>query len=187
MSLVLADQLRASHVKRWHIVQTARQQTLAEHSFNVAAIAGELAVKMQWVGLMHVSRKLHLLDWALQHDLIEVKTGDMPTPFKDAIRAVGGEKMLEALEDRVDPQQMYHYRQYKGTEEEMIVKLADTIEAVYFLQDNGIGYHARQVLNGLRVNLREMTEAYAEKFKSIRVRDGVRDVCLGIEIWDGIR
>ena len=41
--LSIKDLLRAGHVKRWQIVRTVRDQTLAEHSFNVAMISIELA------------------------------------------------------------------------------------------------------------------------------------------------
>jgi 5'-deoxynucleotidase len=75
MSLTVYEQLRACHVKRWHIVQTSREQTLAEHSFAVAVIAGSLAAAMRWNGLLQDSGKLKLLQWALAHDIIEVRTG----------------------------------------------------------------------------------------------------------------
>jgi len=44
-------------------VQTSREQTLAEHSFAVAVIAGSLAAAMRWKGLLQDSGKLKLLQW----------------------------------------------------------------------------------------------------------------------------
>ena len=185
MSLTVYEQLRACHVKRWHIVQTSREQTLAEHSFAVAVIAGSLAAAMRWNGLLQESGKLKLLQWALAHDIIEVRTGDMPTPFKRDLEAVGGKGIVEKAEDRVDADTMAAYRQVRGTEIETIVKLADQIEAIFFLQDNGVGAHAKQVLDGLRAILSDMVNEAERQFPKLSPRESVRRVCNDIGITGG--
>lgn len=185
MSLTVYEQLRACHVKRWHIVQTSREQTLAEHSFAVAVIAGSLAAAMRWNGLLQESGKLKLLQWALAHDIIEVRTGDMPTPFKRDLEAIGGKGIVEKAEDRVDADTMAAYRQVRGTEVETIVKLADQIEAIFFLQDNGVGAHAKQVLDGLRAILSDMVNEAERQFPKLSPRESVRRVCNDIGITGG--
>lgn len=185
MSLTVYEQLRACHVRRWHIVQTSREQTLAEHSFAVAVIAGSLAAAMRWNGLLQESGKLKLLQWALAHDIIEVRTGDMPTPFKRDLEAIGGKGIVEKAEDRVDADTMAAYRQIRGTEVEMIVKLADQIEAIFFLQDNGVGAHAKQVLDGLRAILSDMVNEAERQFPKLSPRESVRRVCNDIGITGG--
>lgn len=185
MGLTTAEQLRACHVRRWHIVQVAREQTLAEHSFAVAVIAGSLATAMRWTGLLHHGLQLKLLQWSLSHDLIEVRTGDVPTPFKRFLEEAGGAGILEKAEDLVDREHMGAYRQIKGSEIEMLVKLADQIEAIYFLQDNGIGAHAKQVLDGLRQILADMVTSMEKEWPKIGVREGVRRVCQDIGIHGG--
>lgn len=185
MSLTVYEQLRACHVRRWHIVQTSREQTLAEHSFAVAVIAGSLAAAMRWNGLLQESGKLKLLQWALAHDIIEVRTGDMPTPFKRDLEAVGGKGIVEKAEDRVDADTMAAYRQVRGTEVETIVKLADQIEAIFFLQDNGVGAHAKQVLDGLRAILSDMVNEAERQFPKLSPRESVRRVCNDIGITGG--
>jgi 5'-deoxynucleotidase len=185
MSLTVYEQLRACHVRRWHIVQTSREQTLAEHSFAVAVIAGSLAAAMRWNGLLQESGKLKLLQWALAHDIIEVRTGDMPTPFKRDLEAIGGKGIVEKAEDRVDAETMAAYRQVRGTEVETIVKLADQIEAIFFLQDNGVGAHAKQVLDGLRAILSDMVNEAERQFPKLSPREAVRRVCNDIGITGG--
>ena len=185
MSLTVYEQLRACHVKRWHIVQTSREQTLAEHSFAVAVIAGSLAAAMRWKGLLQDTGKLKLLQWALAHDIIEVRTGDMPTPFKRDLEAVGGKGIVEKAEDRVDADTMAAYRQVRGTDIETIVKLADQIEAIFFLQDNGVGAHAKQVLDGLRAILSDMVNEAERQFPKLSPRESVRRVCNDIGITGG--
>lgn len=185
MSLTTYEQLRACHTKRWHIVQTHREQTLAEHSFAVAVIAGSLATAMQYKGLMHHGLQLKLLQHALSHDLIEVRTGDMPTPFKRFLEQAGGPGIVEKAEDFVDSDHSGAMRQVEGTEIETIVKLADQIEAVFFLQDNGYGQHALEVLDGLRRNLAQSVDAAERQWPDLLVRVGVRKVCSDIGIHGG--
>jgi 5'-deoxynucleotidase len=185
MSLTTAEQLRACHVRRWHIVQTSREQTLAEHSFAVAVIAGTLAAAMQYKGLMHHSLQLRLLQHALAHDLIEVRTGDMPTPFKRFLEKAGGVGIVEKAEDLVDSDHTGAMRQVEGSEIETIVKLADQIEAIYFLQDNGVGAHAKTVLDGLRMNLSVAVNSAEKAWPAMQVREGVRKVCNDIGITGG--
>ena len=185
MSLTTAEQLRACHVRRWHIVQTSREQTLAEHSFAVAVIAGTLAAAMQYKGLLHDRLKLALLQHALAHDLIEVRTGDMPTPFKRFLEKAGGHGIVEKAEDLVDSDHSGAMRQMAGTEIETIVKLSDLIEAIYFLQDNGVGAHAKAVLDGLRMNLSVAVNSAEKAWPDLLVREGVRKVCNDIGITGG--
>jgi len=185
MSLTTAEQLRACHVRRWHIVQTSREQTLAEHSFAVAVLAGSLAAAMRYSGLMHHGLQLKLLQHALSHDLIEVRTGDMPTPFKRFLEEAGGKGIVEKAEDLVDRDHSGAMRTVAGTEIETIVKLADLIEAIYFLQDNGVGAHAKTVLDGLRFNLTNAVNDAVKEWPALDVREGVRKVCNDIGIMGG--
>lgn len=185
MALTTHEQLRACHVKRWHIVQTSREQTLAEHSFAVAVIAGSLAASMRYAGLLHSNLRLQLLQWALSHDIMEVRTGDMPTPFKRALEKVGGKGIVEKAEAEVDNDTTGAWRMVKGTEIETIVKLADQIEAIFFLQDNGVGAHATQVLDGLRTILAEMVNEAEKAWPEMQVRSGVRQVLREIGIHGG--
>ena len=181
--LSLAEQLRAAHVRRWHIVQVHREQTLAEHLFCVAAISGSLAERMQWPGFLHHSQRLQLLSWALWHDVMEVRTGDIPTPFKRAIVEANGPRALEKAEEMVDTSVHGMHRSIKNTEIEMIVKLADSIEAIQFLLDNGAGDHSRRVLDGLYETLFVQIRDFEVKYTTLPVYDAVRSVCKELNIW----
>ena len=67
-------------VKRWGIVRTIRQQSVAEHSFYIGL----------WMpGLLEIAGHgdddatvLDAMKYALNHDKDEVVSGDLPTPFK---------------------------------------------------------------------------------------------------------
>lgn len=60
----------AQNVSRWHTVRTLGRQNLAEHSYEVALICARVGVGA------------HVLLAALEHDLGEETTGDVPAPFK---------------------------------------------------------------------------------------------------------
>lgn len=121
MNLTIRQKLRASHVKRWHIVETSKRQSVAEHSFNVILFAQHIA---QLEGIDPTS----LVLYAVQHDLDEVVTGDVPTPVKIAVT---GRKLTVA--NRVAE----------------LVKIADYLDAIHFLAMYGIGAHAKLVRNEL--------------------------------------
>ncbi len=175
--LTLIEQLRAGHVNRWQIVQTARPQTLAEHSFHVSAIAGELALLSGWEGMEDPDRRLKLIVWGLYHDLIEVKTGDLASPFKECLRQAGGAGIIQDAEKIADEEYFDLHMQMKGTEVEAMVKIADLIEAAYFLQDNGLGTHAKEVLQGIYRSIRELANSTVEDFPNIKLYFATQVVC----------
>lgn len=123
----------ASFLKRWSIVRTIRDQTVAEHSFFVATYANDICV------ILGLSDKIKLLtlQYALWHDFRdEIFTGDLPGPSKRALVTdrdtwdqqldTWSRKVFERLDDRMgcasDP----------GAKiAKLVVKLADWIDAAY--------------------------------------------------------
>ncbi|CAB4120823.1 HD domain containing protein, partial [uncultured Caudovirales phage] len=87
--------MRFHAVKRWHMIDTTRQQTLAEHSANVALLAYHIALHAP---LMIFGGALAVSGMALLHDIDEVFTGDIPTHTKQHL--IG----LQELEDQNTPQ-----------------------------------------------------------------------------------
>ncbi len=71
-------ELRCSIIKRWGIIKTSREQSVAEHSFNVAIITGKLCDMLEIDG----NAKNGVIAEAILHDTDEVYTGDIPTPAK---------------------------------------------------------------------------------------------------------
>jgi hypothetical protein len=110
----IQDKLRASSVKRWHIVDTARDQTLAEHQWNVTMISLELCDVLEFKSWRPLVTIL-----ALEHDIEEVCLGDIPSPAKP-------DKIWE-----------------KKWSPEKIVRVADIIEALWFIRQFGLGHTGR--------------------------------------------
>lgn len=124
----IQDILLASNVKRWGIVNTIGTQSVAEHSFNVTMIARAIAAELNM-------KDECIIKYALDHDLDEIFTGDIPTPAKE----------------RLNIGRSYNGKSYGNlsSEEAMVVKLADMIDGLYFIIDNQIGRHAHIVTESM--------------------------------------
>ena len=114
-------------VKRYHVMDTLRQQTNAEHSFGVAWLVYLLTDRRPSIGLLMA---------ALSHDLPEQVTGDLPAPAK---RALGISEQFAAYEEQIlDAAAMIAYP--ITAFEERVLKLADTAElCLYCIKELGMG------------------------------------------------
>lgn len=120
----IQDLMLAQDVKRWTIVRTIRDQSLAEHTFNVVMIARDIARRLD-------VDDTKIIKYALDHDLDEILTGDIPTPAKDRLKistSYDGKSFKEC-----------------DSRESSIVAMADIIEAIAFITDNQVGRHAHKV------------------------------------------
>lgn len=75
----LGDMTRLSYVPRWVIVPMVRPQSVAEHSFRVAAIVKALCIRLDWDPI----QSNQLVVDALTHDIGEAQSGDTPGTFKE--------------------------------------------------------------------------------------------------------
>jgi 5'-deoxynucleotidase len=162
MKLTVYDFLRVGHVKRWHNVNTIRQQTVAEHSFMVMLMALDLFQTM--VGIDSEGRDgspgyaYRILVNAMLHDAPEVATGDTPTPAKHLMRSITGDPdLFDKMDKALMPEEMYGVR-LGDNDIEPYIKMADTIESYHFIHDNGAGTHAQIVISGARRKMEDMVE-----------------------------
>lgn len=133
--------LRASHISRWGIVQTAVRQNIAEHMYRVWILV------RQWGPLVGLTPDEQFLAerLALIHDLPEIRTGDAPTPHKTPDL----KKHLAQIEPLIYPE-LREFEDQASPAVAALVKHCDTAEAVLFLEVNGLGFHARSVKELLR-------------------------------------
>ena len=140
-----ADYLKASYIKRWGIVHTAETQSIGLHMYRVWILV------RQWgpeIGL-NTKQQQQAEEWALTHDLAEIRTGDMPTPHKTP----EVKSWLEGLELEICPEAAAVEHAIKGTITGDFCKFCDTAEAVLYLRNCGLGQHARDVLKLLEVQM----------------------------------
>ena len=182
--LTIPELMRASHVKRWQIVLTSRPQSLAEHSFNVAMLAQSIAMRCE-DAFLSSEQMFELVNWALLHDIIEIRTGDLATPFKDKLRKIGGDDILDRAESDFDLGYSTLKQKYKGTEIEAIVKCADMVDAIYFLGESGLSQQSVRVEWQLRKELQDMLNRYTVAFPALDLNTHVNDICseLNYEVY----
>lgn len=151
----LFDLMRMSDVRRWHIVATTREQTLADHSMRVVAIGLRIAelltendpIAESW---LCGGGQFQLTCALLFHDAPEVLLGDTPAPSKERVATYAGIPSLYADADRA----VMPTIPYSGTPVPLpdwmadIVTLADMIEASTWISDHGSGEYARWVATG---------------------------------------
>lgn len=128
MSLFNEMDFRLSVVKRWAVVTTIRQQSVAEHSFNVALLAERIA--RQWYAVNTPADLYYLVRYALNHDAYEAMTSDIPSYMKRYVMVndaeIGFADMFENTEVGLDTRYAELFR--------AIVKMADFIDAAIFLR-----------------------------------------------------
>lgn len=165
MSII--EKLRVGHVKRWQIVRVAREQTIGEHMYRVYLICSEICARID----IPDDIKLKIIHWALIHDLPEVVTGDLATPIKSAMRnAVPESDPIKRIELELDADYNELYKTIKSENDQIvikIVKLADLMEAAYFLSVEGMGKHAKKCRDDLLEKIRDIYITLVIEFRSI--------------------
>jgi len=122
--LGINDILLAQDVSRWTIVKTIGNQNLATHSYNVCMISRAIAKEF---GI----DDSNVMKYAIDHDLAEILTGDIPTPAKERL----GIRAIHAGTSK----------QKCGHTELIIVKVADILDAIMFIRDNKCNRHGEVV------------------------------------------
>lgn len=147
-NLNLKDVYRATDVNRWGIVKVARNQSIAEHSFQVAMIASRICDLLG----EHQCFKDNVVWRALTHDLTEVLTGDLASPLKPLL----GDEAQARLKSFEQSITILGLPQAQGeSKAQQVVKAADLIEAIAFLDQNAMTSHGEWVKCKLLDDLHE--------------------------------
>lgn len=170
---VMSDIVRLSSVNRWAIIEMFREQSVAEHSYNVAMIATMILTEIPhsmpgWDDDIqgHIDRAV---EWALVHDLTELSTGDMPSPVKRHLKSA-----IESMEAEVFPQ--WTKKKVEISRDWPLayacVKVADWIDAIQFANKWCADYLKLKIIDEMRTNLYEYvtkTEQELELGGSLRL------------------
>lgn len=141
----ISNVAHSADVSRWHSVATVYKQSLAAHSHLVTLYSRYLAAVI--APQMSASELLLLLETAMWHDMPETKTGDMSTPLKRSIERhyPKGESPLDKLEMQLCPPYAELKTAVKGTYIEVIVKLADIMDAIHYIDMAGVGRASKRI------------------------------------------
>jgi hypothetical protein len=134
--------MRMHSVKRWHMIDTTRQQTLAEHSANVAMLIMLIA---STAPMFTFGNPAMLAAAALVHDIPECFTGDIPTLTKRSLQG------LESLEDKVTPAV---FKMELAGDSAALLKMCDLADGIRFIRLHGVDATARHAREGLELQLR---------------------------------
>lgn len=130
--------MRLHSVKRWHMIDTTRQQTLAEHSANVSLLAGYISATVEGT---YFGDPAPVMAAAILHDIPEVFIGDIPTPTKAFMKV-----QVDGLESQVTPNYM---KQVVGKDVSRLVKLCDLADGIRFIRIHGVDATAIHARTGL--------------------------------------
>jgi 5'-deoxynucleotidase YfbR-like HD superfamily hydrolase len=149
--------MRAGHIQRWHVVNTVKQQSVAEHCYMVTVIAMELFQKV--VGFDDPAEVSQLMAGAMFHDAPEIRYGDIPTPGKNFIRNRAGEHFFDDMDNELMPEVPYVGGKLPARLVPFI-KLADAIEAVNWITANKAGPQADIVARSCNAHLNALVAKY---------------------------
>ena len=143
---------RMKYIERWALMRNAREETLSEHTLDVAMIAHALCL----IGNKRFGKSLNADRAALiglYHDASEIITGDMPTPVKyynddlrDAYKEVERAAEQRLLKQLPEDLQDVYGEIFKGDSSEednymrRLVKAADKLSAlIKCMEETGAG------------------------------------------------
>ncbi len=155
--------MRLHSVKRWHMIDTTRQQTLAEHSANVALLVFYI-VKTSPTFFFDSPESAAVS--ALVHDLAEAFTGDIPSHTKKYLSGV------DELESRLlNPV----FDTETSVDTQTLIKMCDLADGIRFIRLHGVDLTAVHAREGLEAQLRK-------KFNECEWPERVHQ-----HVWDLIR
>lgn len=114
---------RGGVVKRFHCFDLLKENTVGHHTFNVVGIL------IMCVGPDTISKNLMLA--ALQHDLTEQETGDIPAPFKRSVEGLR-DNIARMERDILEASGMCDYSAQLTDDEKLWLKIADSLEGALF-------------------------------------------------------
>jgi hypothetical protein len=138
--------MRLQAVKRWHMIETTRTQTLAEHSANVALLAMLIAATSP---LESFSNPYSVAAMALMHDMPEAFTGDIPSHTKRHLTGI------DRLEEGVMPSELVLITPAATANDRMLLKMCDIADGIRFIRTHGVDATAVHAQEGLEAQLRE--------------------------------
>lgn len=135
----LESVMRLQAVKRWHMIDTTRAQTLAEHSANVAMLV-LLISKTAPINFFSG----HAVIAALVHDLPEAFTGDIPSHTKKYLDGI--HELEHATMNKVFDIDMNDH-------DRLLIKLCDLADGIRFIRLHGVDMTADHARDGLEAQM----------------------------------
>lgn len=136
-------------IQRWVKIEMSRRQNVAEHSFNVLVLALSLFDFMQGATSHNSFDRMSLVEWAIDHDMDEIETGDIPADFKRAVEALAPGKVDQAIENAMAVKMPSYTARKRGVKDSYpydVVKIADKLEEILYNKKYGRDERAHAAL-----------------------------------------
>lgn len=150
------DVMNLSNIKRWGIIDMSREQSVAEHSYNVTMISLYIIGNMDFEDPDGILEYM-TINWALVHDLPEIASGDIPTPMK---------AFLKDSIDQMEKEKYLNWYEFKetvnGSLSQKIVKIADFVDAIQFAEKYCIDLRKDKIVG-------EMLDKMAKVVEDVKV------------------
>jgi 5'-deoxynucleotidase YfbR-like HD superfamily hydrolase len=144
-----AYRLLLATIPRWTIIDMRRRQNVAEHSFNTQILALSLYDFMQNGTSHNRFDRESVMMWAIDHDMDEIESGDMPSPLKREMEKLFPKAMDAAVDNMMInklPSFVSRRRGVKDSYPYDVVKVADKLEEVLYNHKHGYDRRARDAL-----------------------------------------
>lgn len=140
-------------VKRWHTLPVQQTETVASHTHEVIVNAWAIGRVLALLGYKEKINMLTLLECAMVHDIEESATGDIPSTFKKDFKPEAQRMLAEQMKKSVLKVIRGYFPpilsglmfkrwsecQRGKTFEAQIVKVADFLSAINFLENEVLG------------------------------------------------
>lgn len=173
--------MKLSSIKRWAIIDMSREQSVAEHSYNVTMITMGILSVLDCNMIISAQCKEVALKWAMCHDLTELVTGDFPSSLKEHFG-----KDISVMEKNCFPLH-YYMKQEAGHYEipYMVVKVADLMDAIQFAQRFCVDEKKDAVIGDMQKKLRSVLTP-SDNGSDQGIKSLVHDLIMQMapEIWN---
>lgn len=146
------------NVWRWSIVNMARRQSVAEHTYLVTVLG--LCLYDQCIKQHSLLERAAMFSYLMQHDAEEALLGDIPATVKLALERRNPGCITQIKRDLGAEVKYSH--SFDRTPIKAMAKIADYVEAFKFASDNGAPEH---VLAFLSTQLSNTITAGEDEFK----------------------
>lgn len=146
------DIMNLSNIKRWGIIDMSREQSVAEHSYNVTMISLHIVKEMDFNDEGGILEYM-TMNWALVHDLPEISSGDIPTPMKSYLKDSIAEMEKEKFPN------WHSFKETVGDSlSKKIVKIADYIDAIQFAESYCVDKRKEQIIGEMIIKMATVVE-----------------------------
>lgn len=175
--------LRMSEINRWQIVDCIRNQSVAEHSYRVWVLALDLYDFLMGDVSHNSFDREATARWAMNHDLDEVFTGDIPSNIKPILNKISPGATVRLKEEVLQNTIPDACAEIRGVHDSVpyhIVKIVDIVEAILFVTRYAVSKIEGETIRAYLVNkLEEACNEATKKHHRIdrtKLRDWLKEV-----------